>query len=71
MTPLECKRKHCAALRKRANVVGVGTGLARKAGAQTDEPAVIVLVSQKLPSHRVAAADMVPKILDGIRVDVV
>lgn len=44
----------------RGNVVGVGVGHKSTGGVVTDVPALVVLVSQKLPTDLVVADDLVP-----------
>lgn len=62
--------KYEAELMKRANAVGVAVGLAQSDGQFSDEIALIVLVSQKVPLDQLAEEDRIPAALDGIRVDV-
>lgn len=54
----------------RANVVGMGVGVKWKKGQPTGEPALVILVTQKLEKAQVAAADMVPSELEGMQTDV-
>lgn len=54
----------------RANVVGVAVGFKEDKTAQTGELAVVVLVERKLPLAALAAEDVIPKQIDGIRTDV-
>ncbi|MCI0434123.1 MAG: S1 family peptidase [Gemmatimonadetes bacterium] len=54
----------------RANVKGVGLGVKWTDGRPTGEPALIVLVNQKLPREALRKADMVPARLEGIQTDV-
>jgi hypothetical protein len=61
---------HEADLMKKANVVGVGVGLRRRRGQLTDEPAIVVSVTEKLPPSRLASEDIVPRELEGVPVDV-
>lgn len=51
-------------LRRRANVVGVGTGLKRRQGRETGEEAVIVFVTEKLPESELDEADICPKTVE-------
>jgi hypothetical protein len=53
------------------NVVGVGVGYKVKGGQQTDDYAVVVMVSQKLPLAALAPKAVLPKSLSGVNVDVV
>lgn len=59
-----------ADLMRKANVVGVGIGLRQREGELTDEPAIVVSVTEKLPPSKVAPDDVIPRDLDGIPVDV-
>jgi hypothetical protein len=45
-------------------------GLRRRAGAQSREVAIVVLVRQKVPRSQLAAEDIVPAEIDGVPVDV-
>jgi hypothetical protein len=53
------------------NVVGVGVGYKTTQGEQTDELAVVVLVSQKLPLPAIPAEMVLPKSINGVKIDVV
>jgi len=66
----QIKRKHQSNLMVKVNVVGVGVGMAVRDGRQTDQVALVVLVSQKVPSDVLAAADVIPTEIEGIPVDV-
>lgn len=57
-------------LLRMANVVGVGVGLRSVGGAQTGEPAVVVMVTHKVPRNRLRPQDVIPRELDGAPVDV-
>jgi hypothetical protein len=54
----------------RANVLGVGVGVKWSNGQPTGEPALVVLVNQKLPKDAMAKADMVPSKLADTQTDV-
>ncbi|MDE2089168.1 MAG: hypothetical protein KGJ12_04010 [Gammaproteobacteria bacterium] len=54
----------------RANVVGLGVGVKWKKGEPTGEPALLVLVAQKLPKEDLAKADLIPSKLQDIQTDV-
>lgn len=54
----------------RENVVGMGVGVKWTNGEPTGEPALVVLVSQKLEKEEVSKADLVPEELAGIQTDV-
>lgn len=62
--------KYANDLMQRAHVVGVGVGMAMQGGAYTDEPALVVMVDEKVPLDALAPADVLPRSLDGVRVDV-
>jgi len=57
-------------LMAKANVVGVGIGLRQQAGERTDEPALVVMVSKKVPLWQLSPEDIIPATLDGVPVDV-
>lgn len=57
-------------LKQPANVVGMGVGVKWKKGQPTGEPALVVLVTQKLEKDQVSAADLVPTKLAGMQTDV-
>lgn len=55
----------------KANVVGVAVGnKGDKTAAEGEEPAVVVLVQQKLPIAALSANDLIPRQIDGVRTDV-
>lgn len=54
----------------RANVVGVGSGVKWKNGEPTGTPAVVVLVTHKLPKDDLAGSDMLPPKVQDIPTDV-
>lgn len=62
--------KHMDKLMSYPNVVGIGIGFARDGEQPTTVPAVIVMVSEKLPMAQLAEEDVLPKELDGVRIDV-
>jgi hypothetical protein len=62
--------KHMDTLMSYPNVVGVGIGYARKADMPTNEPAIIVMVSDKIPVAQLDQHELLPHELDGVRVDV-
>jgi hypothetical protein len=59
-----------ADLMRKANVVGVGIGLKQVDGQQTEEPAIVVSVTRKLPFPQLRPDDVIPRELDGVPVDV-
>lgn len=56
--------------RQLANVVGMGVGVKWKKGQPTGEPALVVLVTQKLEKDQVSPADLVPPKLAKMQTDV-
>jgi hypothetical protein len=64
------KAVHESDLMSKANVVGVGVGLRQRGGELTDEPAIVVSVTEKLPPSEIAPGDVIPHELEGIPVDV-
>lgn len=76
-TIAEAQRAHNAAVgefldpaRLRSNVVGLGVGVKWRKGQPTGEPALVVLVTQKLEKDQVSAADLVPPKLAEMQTDV-
>ncbi|MEQ8676926.1 MAG: hypothetical protein RLP44_26275 [Aggregatilineales bacterium] len=61
---------HTEDLMARANVVGVGVGLRQVNGQYTDEKAIVVMVSKKMPMAQLGEEDVIPEEIDGIHVDV-
>lgn len=64
------KAAHETELMRKANVVGVGIGLRKREGESTDEPAIVVSVTRKIPSCQLDAQDEIPPDLEGVPVDV-
>ena len=52
------------------NVVGVGLGYKTRGGAGTSELSLIVSVTHKVPAAALAAGDVIPEVLDGVKTDV-
>jgi hypothetical protein len=67
----EMKRRHAATLMNKRNVVATGVGYKIAGGVQTDEPAVIVSVRQKMPTAQLAEAEIVPKTVGDVKTDVI
>jgi hypothetical protein len=57
-------------LKQQANVVGMGVGVKWRKGEPTGEPALVVLVTQKLDKDQVSKADLVPPKLAEMQTDV-
>ncbi len=64
------KKAHTSSLLKKANVVGVGIGLRERGGVRTDELALVVMVSRKVPLEELAPEDVIPATIDHVPVDV-
>ncbi len=65
------QQKYADQLMRIPGVVGVAVGFATKAGAPTQEVALIIMVQQKMPETQIIDTKMVlPHTLDGVRVDV-
>lgn len=57
-------------LMRKAHVQGTAVGLAKVGGETTDEIAVVVLVDEKVPESQLAPDDIIPRQMDGVRLDV-
>lgn len=68
---LSIKQQNLRHLISRRNVVGVGVGYKETSDGLTDELAVLVNVAQKIPKAQLAESDLVPKMLDGVKTDVI
>lgn len=68
---LEIKGRELARLRNYPNVTGVGVGLKEVRGRVTEDIAVRVYVSKKLPPEKLAREALLPKEIDGVPVDVI
>lgn len=67
----QVKGVHVHDLLSKRNVVGVGLGYKVSRGVQTDELSLVVSVTRKEAPSVLSAQDLVPKVLDGIKTDVV
>ncbi len=56
--------------RQQANVQGLGVGVKWRSGEPTGEPALVVLVTQKVEKNQILAADLVPERLADMQTDV-
>ncbi len=70
-TVQQMKRQHERELLRKPNAVAIGVGYKISGGVQTDEPAVIVSVKQKMPLAQLSASDAVPKTVGGVKTDVI
>ena len=66
----QVKAKHEGMLLSKRNVVGVGIGFREKGGQMTDEMALIVSVTKKLPAGELSAADQIPTEIEDVPIDV-
>jgi hypothetical protein len=62
--------KYADTLMQYPHVVGIGIGLAQVNGVYTDEPALVILVDEKVPEAQLTLETILPRELDGVRVDV-
>ncbi|MCP4538234.1 MAG: hypothetical protein GY832_13930 [Chloroflexi bacterium] len=67
----QVKGAHVESLLSKSNVVGVGLGYKISQGVNTGELGLIVSVKRKTTSDVLASKDRVPKMLDGVKTDVV
>ncbi len=67
---LAVKRAYTEQLMSKANVVGVGVGFCQKGGERTGQVGLVVMVSQKLPRAQLSPADLIPREIEGVPVDV-
>ncbi len=74
MEPIEkvkqVKDQYTDELMQKANVVGVGIGLAHRNGVVTDELSIVVMVRQKVPRQKLDESDIIPQEIEGVKVDV-
>lgn len=66
----QVQAKYADMLMGKPHVVGVAVGYVTEGGQRTTVIGLIVMVDHKLPASEIAAADMIPRELDGVRVDV-
>lgn len=57
-------------LLSRANVIGVGIGFKQVEGQKTNQVALVVLVTRKVPAASLARRDRLPLEIEGVPVDV-
>ncbi|UCC87744.1 MAG: trypsin-like peptidase domain-containing protein [Anaerolineales bacterium] len=68
---LAAKQNHLQNLLKRPNTVACGIGYKVTDEGPTDELSVVVSVTRKLPLAQLAESDLVPRMVDGIKTDVI
>lgn len=66
----EVQQKYTDKLLKYPNVIGVAVGYISHGGQRTSEIGLVVMVDQKLPEAQLTTEDIIPRQLDGVRVDV-
>jgi len=66
----DVKQRYQAEILAKANVVGVGVGFRSRAGALTEEVAIVVMVTRKKPRAELSEEDLVPREIEGVAVDV-
>lgn len=64
------KQAHQDRLMRCANVVGVAIGRRIVGGETTDEAVLVVMVSKKVPADQLAPEDLLPREIEGVKVDV-
>jgi hypothetical protein len=64
------KAAYAGELMAKANVIGVGIGIRKVRGEVTDEVALVVMVTQKVPRAQLAPEDFIPDRIEGVPVDV-
>lgn len=52
------------------HVVGVAVGFCTRSGERTQDVGVIVMVDRKVPQDQLAPDEIIPRVLDGVPVDV-
>lgn len=65
------KQTYEAALLKKKNVVGVGIGFKNSSGKTSDQVAIVVNVTHKIPLSALRAEDIIPPFLEDVPVDIV
>jgi hypothetical protein len=68
---LSAKQNNLQRLLSRPNVVACGIGYKVTADGPTDEVAVVVSVARKLPLAQLAEPEILPKLIDGVKTDVI
>jgi hypothetical protein len=67
----QIKETHVSDLLQKRHVVGVGLGYKISEGENTGKLSLVISVARKVPRDALAAQDVVPKALDGMKTDVV
>ncbi|MDQ7024919.1 MAG: hypothetical protein Q9P44_05100 [Anaerolineae bacterium] len=66
----DVQARYAQVLMEKPNVVGVGIGLAKEGDDNSSEAALIVMVEKKVPLEELALEDVIPRMIEGVRVDV-
>jgi hypothetical protein len=66
----EVQAKYANDLMQKPNVVGVAVGYTNQNGVRSSDVGVIVMVDHKVPFDELEPADLIPRELDGVPVDV-
>jgi len=66
----QVKQQVVNTLLAKKNVVACGVGYKETEGVITDEPCVVVSVAKKVPLAQLTEADIVPKVVDDVKTDV-
>ncbi len=64
------QKKYTEMLLKIPHVMGVAVGLEKTNGVYTGDVCLVVMVDKKRPTDTLAPSDVIPKELDGMKVDV-
>lgn len=64
------KARYESHLMQKTHVIGVGVGFRERDGKLTDEVALVINVTHKLPSDQLAPEDFIPSEIEGVPVDV-
>jgi hypothetical protein len=67
---LQAMQQNLDQILRRANVVACGVGYKVTGEGPTGEPAVVVSVTKKVPAAQLSENDLVPKVIDGAKTDV-
>ncbi len=62
--------KYADDLMNKPHVIGVAVGFTSEGGKRTSHVGVIVMVDNKIPRAELADHEVIPRELDGVRVDV-
>ncbi len=66
----DVQAKYADDLMSKPHVIGVAVGFTSEGGKRTADVGVIVMVDNKIPRAELAADELIPRELDGVRVDV-